>query len=384
MSFTKLEVGKKFNLIRDEKAYKRLKHDGVTFELLPEGGYALIIHIANPTKKEIEKVKNEKYRINLLEDMDGRFILPLVKIGSLIFEINFDPTLYEKKESNLNNPKNLIKKSNILQVFLVDSSNLELKAIKTMNIPMKAFQKMVKIWGHAFDIENYSKKYSDWVNEQERFSVKQLWEFSHNYGKIGVEEDSLEAIKVKQSIFDENKEKSYENETNLSLLEKYDKKSKEVWESLVNKDKITKRLTPKEFMEAMSIEEQRVKSILTESDILRTATLNLPEGGLVNYFIVQDFAAGEICEKCKSVGVVLLIMDEDYLSGLYDKKVFIPSIETYHSLGVMPNSLDFAKYSPIPINYRTDYWYCPFCKELHCFSYDNELGLMFNQQVIKI
>ena len=75
-------------------------------------------------------------------------------------------------------------------------------------------------------------------------------------------------------------------------------------------------------------------------------------------------------------------MDSNYTENL-DEKIFLPGLETYMVMQINPEDEEFVRNFPIPINNQTDYWYCPNCKELHKFSFD-ESGLVFNQEVIKI
>lgn len=100
----------------------------------------------------------------------------------------------------------------------------------------------------------------------------------------------------------------------------------------------------------------------------------------VNYFIINDIGYGEVCEKCGSSSYILVLEDENYLKDL-DKKVWLPSSETYYNLQIPISGI--GKSFPIPANPDTDLWVCPTCKEVHKFKYDNEIGLLFDQEVLK-
>lgn len=100
----------------------------------------------------------------------------------------------------------------------------------------------------------------------------------------------------------------------------------------------------------------------------------------VNYFIINDIGYGEVCEKCGSSSYILVLEDENYLKDL-DKKVWLPSSETYYNLQIPISDIGIA--FPIPANPDTDLWVCPTCKEVHKFKYDNEIGLLFDQEVLK-
>lgn len=100
----------------------------------------------------------------------------------------------------------------------------------------------------------------------------------------------------------------------------------------------------------------------------------------VNYFIINDIGYGEVCEKCGGSSYVLVLEDENYLKDL-DKKVWLPSSETYYNLQIPISDIGIA--FPVPANPDTDLWVCPTCKEVHKFKYDNEIGLLFDQEVLK-
>lgn len=154
------------------------------------------------------------------------------------------------------------------------------------------------------------------------------------------------------------------------------------WKNIVTNDGITLTLDPNEFYTEMQIERVRAISII-ESGILCIPTLaSLFEPGIANYFVINDVAEGTVCEKCGSTGAVVLLLDKDYLNNLEDK-VFVPSYESYYVRGISPWSLDFKKMFPVPVNPETDYWYCPYCNELHRFSYDEDFGLCYEQKVVK-
>ena len=87
--------------------------------------------------------------------------------------------------------------------------------------------------------------------------------------------------------------------------------------------------------------------------------------------------------KNATIASVIYLSDSNYLSGL-EEKIFIPYFKTYYALNIQPESATFAENFPIPVNYKTDYWYCPYCNELHKFKYDEELGLLYDQEVVDI
>lgn len=61
--------------------------------------------------------------------------------------------------------------------------------------------------------------------------------------------------------------------------------------------------------------------IATHKLCLGTFNIEFNNMGFSNYFIANDPTFGDICEKCKSTEVVILIMDKDYLKNM-EKKCF--------------------------------------------------------------
>lgn len=68
----------------------------------------------------------------------------------------------------------------------------------------------------------------------------------------------------------------------------------------------------------------------------------------------------------------------------WDEKIFLPSLEYYYDLGIGADDMKLIKHPPIPVNYKTDYWYCPYCNEMYKFKYDSMFGLKYAQEVIKM
>lgn len=164
----------------------------------------------------------------------------------------------------------------------------------------------------------------------------------------------------------------------MSLWDEWDIETEKQWEKFIELDGIGEKLTPEEFKKEMETERERILGII-DSGFLSQASIGLK--GAVNYFIVNDMAYGGICDKCGSDGIVILIMDQNYTDNL-EEKIWAPGLETYMAMHIMPGSDAFKRMFPVPINPATDYWYCPKCGELHKFKYDNEIGLIYDQDVI--
>ena len=167
-----------------------------------------------------------------------------------------------------------------------------------------------------------------------------------------------------------------------TYLDIFERERVERWVDFIKTSKITKRLSPKEFYIHMQTERNKIIEKLKNGTLSCRIYADDSKNNYLNYFVVNDIGYGGACSKCKTDAIVLLIMDENYESGLYNKKIFIPSLETYFTLKINPESEIFKRSFPVPVNPDTDYWYCPNCNELHKFKYDKFIGLRFNQEAI--
>ena len=167
---------------------------------------------------------------------------------------------------------------------------------------------------------------------------------------------------------------------NNDYFKRIEKRSEELWENFITSKCFITKLPLELFWLEMQQERNKILDALNNR-VLSKPMMNLM--GTANYFIVNDLGYGEVCEKCHNSGSVIYLSDSNYLSGL-EEKIFTPCFETYYALKIQPESATFAENFPIPVNYKTDYWYCPYCNELHKFKYDEELGLLYDQEVVDI
>ncbi|NKI24721.1 hypothetical protein HFN20_26575 [Paenibacillus dendritiformis] len=125
LELIKLEVGKKF-LLYEESVKRLMGRDGAFFEAGENGqGYYFCVHLTNISFMDKHTFRNDKVSMRVLQGSDG-LVLPMVKFGkSLMFEMNFNPTLYDDTRAlQLSDTKNL------LTMFLIESNNGDLKAIR--------------------------------------------------------------------------------------------------------------------------------------------------------------------------------------------------------------------------------------------------------------
>jgi hypothetical protein len=167
---------------------------------------------------------------------------------------------------------------------------------------------------------------------------------------------------------------------NNDYLERIQNRSEELWKNFITSKGINGKLPPELFWLEMQLERNRIINTL-KSGVLSKPMENML--GTANYFIVNNLGNGEVCEKCHNSGIVIYLSDTNYLSGM-EEKMFIPCFETYYALNIQPEDGVFAENFPVPINCENDYWYCPYCNELHKFGYDEETGLEYDQEVVDI
>jgi hypothetical protein len=167
---------------------------------------------------------------------------------------------------------------------------------------------------------------------------------------------------------------------NNDYLERIQKRSEELWKNFITSKGINGKLPPELFWLEMQIRRNAIINTL-KSGVLSKPMVNMM--GTANYFIVNNLAHEEVCEKCHNRGIVIFLSDSDYLSGM-EEKIFLPCFETYYALNIQPEDGVFAENFPVPINCENDYWYCPYCNELHKFGYDEETGLEYDQEVVDI
>jgi len=172
----KLEVGKPYTLFQG----KNMKNQtACIFECNKNGELYLNIYINNMTSIEKQSLRFNKIEVRILEE--SNYLYTLFKYGkTLIFELDFDPTLY--KDNRIINIIN----SNLVHVISIESKNNLIQTLRLVNAPLKLFTKWHSIWINAKDIDNYSIKYKNWVFDlQNRYSPTQLWEYGEYLGRMG-------------------------------------------------------------------------------------------------------------------------------------------------------------------------------------------------------
>ncbi len=173
-----LEVGKPFELFAG-RDYSGI--DGCMFELLHDGSFVLIVYMNNMTEKEREVLRKTKIETRIIQETDY-FIIHLIKFTGtpLIFEIDFDPTLYPDER------KDMIAESNMVSIIGVESNDNTIQTLRLANMPLGLHEKLVAAWIQAKEIEGFSKKYKAWIMDlQSRYSVLGMWKMGVYMGKRG-------------------------------------------------------------------------------------------------------------------------------------------------------------------------------------------------------
>lgn len=185
-----IEVGKKFPIY--EESIEKLKGmDGAHFEANDFGqGYSFCVHLSNITFMDKQSFRNDKVTMKILQGNDG-LVLPMIRFGkSMLFEMNFNPTLYDDDRA-----LQLASTNNMLLIYLIESNNGVLKAIRQCNLPLKMIQICREAWGRAILDPNYTSKYNEWLERTSKHSLKTLWDRATNVGDLGETYD-LQDIKI--------------------------------------------------------------------------------------------------------------------------------------------------------------------------------------------
>jgi len=158
------------------------KREGAVLEVSKEGGYFLPIYLHGILPEEINAIKTGTIEFRVYEDSNTGFILTLVRMGkkSLTFEIVFDPTLYKDERADIS----VYKKSNILNIYGIESQNNIIQCMRTVAIPPVLQEKWLKSWAKMLSMGDCNKQYMDWIFRLYRFDLKTLWSYSTYVAKI--------------------------------------------------------------------------------------------------------------------------------------------------------------------------------------------------------
>lgn len=185
-----VEVGQPFPLYKDSVKHLR-GIDGAFFEASDfNQGYNFCIHLTNISYMDTHIFRKEKIQMKVLQGSDG-LVLPMVRFGkSMMFEMNFNPNLYDD-----NRALQLTDTNNILNMFLIESNNGVLKAIRQCNFPLKMIQICREAWSRAILDPSYNEKYEEWLKRTSSYALQTLWDRATKVGELGETYD-LRDIKI--------------------------------------------------------------------------------------------------------------------------------------------------------------------------------------------
>jgi hypothetical protein len=133
-------------------------------EQLDTGEWFIIIYMGQPSKEEIKIIRKAKILTRYLIDDSKTMLMVLIRFesSSIIYELVFDPTRYKAIEW-----KDRIDwwdKSNTVSLLLIDSTNGIIGAIRVANMPKTLWEVWRESWRRSLSIEQYTRKYSEWIN----------------------------------------------------------------------------------------------------------------------------------------------------------------------------------------------------------------------------
>lgn len=177
---TMIAIGETYPLF--EKSMKMLNNqDGGVFEALENGdGFLYTMFLNQPSKEEINLVRTKDIKVRLIDEEP--FVLPLIQFDNsrMIFEMSFDPTLYQDDRAFQMKQSN-----NVLTIVLVDSSTHVVHALRSANLPLRFIQRCGHVWAKAFLEPDFSNRYKQWFRKKQEIDLESLWEHALYLGKMG-------------------------------------------------------------------------------------------------------------------------------------------------------------------------------------------------------
>jgi hypothetical protein len=176
--FTEISVGGKFTLFQER--YNSFT-DGCYFEALEDNdGFIMTIYLAGMDQEEKTILESQKIHAKIVKD--GNKILGLIRYGDspLIFEMGFDPTLYKDKRA-----MQIAFDNHMLTIIGVERSNNIVQTLRMTNFPMRLKQAFITAWSSAYEEEDYTERYTKWLNYLYQYDTWTLWENATDVGYFG-------------------------------------------------------------------------------------------------------------------------------------------------------------------------------------------------------
>lgn len=159
--------------------------EGARFEQLDTGEWFIIIYMGEPSKEERKIVRKAKILTRYLIDESETMVMALIRFESsqIIYELVFDPTRYKAIEW-----KDRIDwwdKSNTVSLLLIDSTDGMIGAIRVANMPKALWEVWRESWRKSVSIEDYSRKYTGWIQTLWQRNTMDLWNPATPSGVFG-------------------------------------------------------------------------------------------------------------------------------------------------------------------------------------------------------
>jgi len=159
--------------------------EGARFEQLDSGESFIIICMTSPSKEETKIIRKAKILARYLIDESQTMVMALIRFeySPIIYELVFDPTRYRAIEW-----KDRIEwwnKSNTVSLLLIDSDSGIIGALRVANMPKTLWNVWRDSWRRSLSVEDYTQKYSKWINTLWQQKTMELWNMATPCGTFG-------------------------------------------------------------------------------------------------------------------------------------------------------------------------------------------------------
>ena len=161
---------------------------------------------------------------------------------------------------------------------------------------------------------------------------------------------------------------------NFDLLDSVERFNKLYWAAFT-KTGFKKMIKPDRILQFLTYD-----SMFAIANVIDLISSNLAtlSGLKTNVFIINDLAYGGICDGCGTDRIIVIVNSRP-LDDL-DKKLFVPSYETYMAKRLLPSDHRYMNEFPVAVLPEVDQWYCPKCNQLHTFRYNENFGLLYHAE----
>ena len=159
--------------------------EGARFEQMDTGEWIIIIYMGQASKEERKIIRKAKILTRYLIDESRSMVMALIRFGTspIIYELVFDPTRYQAIEW-----KDRIEwwnKSNTVSLLVIDSVTGIIGAIRVANMPKTLWEVWRESWRKSLSIEDYTRKYSEWIKTLWQRKTMELWNMATPSGMFG-------------------------------------------------------------------------------------------------------------------------------------------------------------------------------------------------------